>query len=209
MTLHELKLKIWTHPRIHRNPIDLQVFADRAQVRLPITQIHEAEKLLKSLARKVKKKVETPGWCIERYNAAHKAWFAIQFPHATKDGHYEGMEPDWPDLGTGNGINKFISNYLFWKGHRATRINVQGRMIGDVRIKSSTRKGSADISSTIFGRSVQWEGKAGKDKPRPEQLREQEIERKAGGEYFFVNSAEDFFNQYDSLSSRPKQTTLL
>jgi hypothetical protein len=46
---------------------------------------------------------------------------------------------------------------------------------------------------------VQWEVKVGRDKPSPAQIREQILERKAGGEYFFTHSAEEFFNQYDGL----------
>lgn len=201
-TLDDIKLKIWTHKSIHRNVVDLQVYADKAGVCLPITDIAQAELLLKSLTRKIKKKIEIPAWCIKRYEAAHKNWFSIQFPAAFKDGHYLGMEPKFPDMGTGNGINKFIVNYLAWKGHRATRINVTGRVLPDgTRIKSSTRTGAADVSSTINGRSCQWEGKAGRDTPKPEQLREQGLERKAGGSYEFVRSAEEFFGYYDKIVS--------
>lgn len=202
MTLDETKHSIWHHPRIRQNLVELQVAADKAGVLLPITDIREAEKLLKSLARKVKRKVETPRWCIDRYEAAHKEWFATMYPNAFKDGFYPGMEPDWPDVGTGNGLNKFMENYLTWKGHRATRVNVEGRQLQDgTRIKSATRKGSADISSTINGRSCQFEGKAGRDKPRPEQIREQQLERKAGGVYEFINSPEQFFEVYDKVVS--------
>lgn len=221
MTLQETKIKIWD--AVSRCEVNLQVAADKAGVRLPITQVHEAEKLLKSLTRKVKKKIETPRWCIERYEAAHKEYFARTYPAAYKDGHYPGMEPEFPDVGTGNGLNKFMASYLIWKGHRATRINVQGRLIetaekmpsgaelrGKKYIKSTTRKGAADVSSTIFGKSCQWEGKAGRDKPRPEQIREQTLERAAGGVYEFVHSPEEFFMFYDKVvSSISMQTALL
>lgn len=211
--LNEIKQAIWSHRKIHRNPIDLQVEADKAWVRLPITQVHEAQKLLDSLnKRKKPTKSVVPVECVLRYMAAHKDWFSKQYPAAFKDGFYPGMEPDFPDTGTGNGLNKFMQNYLVWKGHRATRINVQGRLAevnkkeasgqefkSKKYIKSTTRKGAADISSTIHGRSCQWEGKAGRDKPRPEQIREQELERRAGGSYEFIHSPEEFFRYYDGL----------
>ena len=66
-------------------------------------------------------------------------------------------------------------------------------------LPSSTRKGSADISCTIFGRSVQIEIKVGRDKPRPDQLTEQIRERRAGGIYEFVSTPEQFFELYDLI----------
>ena len=41
--------------------------------------------------------------------------------------------------------------------------------------------------------------KTGKDKPRPEQLAEQQRERQAGGIYEFVHSPEEFFAIFDTL----------
>lgn len=196
--LQDIKAQIWSHRRIRRNLVDLQVYSDKSGITLPITEVHYAEKLLKSLTKKIKHKTETPKLCIIRYEAAHKAWFKNEYPNAFKDGHY--LEPSWPDVGTSNGLTNFIVQYLTWIGFRATRISVEGRVLQDgTRIKSSTRKGTADISSTIRGKSVQFEVKVGRDKPSPSQLREQSLERKAGGEYFFTHSVEEFFNQYDGL----------
>lgn len=105
-----------------------------------------------------------------------------------------------------------VVKYLTWLGYRATRVNVQGRLIdgtektatGDLIgkkkfIKSTTRKGSADVSSTIKGRSVMWEIKIGKDKPSADQLKEQQREEKAGGLYFFIKTPEDFFYNLDTI----------
>lgn len=72
---------------------------------------------------------------------------------------------------------------------------VQGRWI-----HSTTRKGSADISATIRGRSVMLEIKIGNDKPRPEQLEEQRREIAAGGLYFFVKTPEDFLEIFDNIT---------
>lgn len=133
----------------------------------------------------------------ERYNEAHKAWFQEQYPNAWKDGLYSPSP--MPTITKANGLTKYITNFLFWKGHRATRVNVQGRIVKGKWIPSSTRKGTADISATIKGRSVQIEVKVGKDRPRPEQLQEQERERKSGGIYEFISTPEQFLELYDKV----------
>lgn len=150
----------------------------------------------------------------QRYQSAHEQWFRDQYPNAYKDGFY--LEPKMPKVDTANGLTTFICNYLSWMGHRATRINVMGRLIDGVEkqpsgakigvkkwLPSSTRKGTADIGSTIkingIGRSVMWEIKIGSDKPSPFQLKEKQLEESAGGKYFFVKNMDDFFTYYDSL----------
>ena len=146
----------------------------------------------------------------QRYNVSHETWFEIKYPNAYKDGFY--LEPKIPKVDTANGLTSFICNFLSWKGHRATRINVSGRLIDGVEtqpsgakigvkkwIPSSTRKGTADISATINGRSVMLEIKVGKDKPRPDQLSEQIRERNAGGIYEFISTPEQFFELYDKI----------
>jgi len=199
MTIDEVKYQIWHHRSIKCNRVDLQVAADKALVRLPIADIHEAEKLLKSLDKKVKRKRSTiPPELIQRYNDAHKAWFKERFPLTFSDGHY--LEPKMPDTGTANGLTQFIIEYLTWQGCRATRISSAGRQVNGIFIPGSTRKGSADISSTIKGKSVMFEIKIGSDKPSPAQLKEQALERKAGGEYLFIKTVEEFFIQYDLVT---------
>lgn len=146
----------------------------------------------------------------QRYQAAHENWFKVQYPNAYKDGYY--LEPKHPKVDSANGLTTFICNYLSWMGHRATRVNVSGRLIdtkekqasGNVIgvkkwIPSSTRKGTADISATIKGRSVMIEIKVGRDKPRPDQLSEQQRERRAGGIYEFISTPEQFFELYDNV----------
>jgi hypothetical protein len=114
-----------------------------------------------------------------------------------RDGFYTG--PTLPKVATANGLTQFICNFINWSGYRATRINTMGRMVGGRWIHSTTRKGSADISSTIKGRSVMWEIKVGRDRPRPEQLAEQQRERQAGGIYEFVSTPDGFFELFDKL----------
>lgn len=104
-----------------------------------------------------------------------------------------------PDTSTANGLTAFITQFLTWEGHRATRVNVMGRMINGKMIKSSTRRGSADISATVSGRSVMLEIKINSDRPSPAQLKEQALERKAGGVYEFIKTADQFFAWYDGF----------
>ena len=122
--------------------------------------------------------------------------FEAEYPAAFKaNGH---IKTSFPKTDTANGLTQAIIKFLMWSGHRATRITSAGRMIKDRFIPGTTRKGAADISSTIKGRSVMWEVKMN-DQPSPEQLRERELERKAGGEYFFVHNMDEFLKLYDGL----------
>jgi len=133
----------------------------------------------------------------QRYNAAHLRWQELTYPSAFKAGFTH--DPSMPITTKANGLTKFIINYLNWSGHRATRINVSGRKVGDKWIRSTTRKGTADISATINGKSVMIEIKICKDKASEHQLAEQIKERSAGGIYEFISSVDEFFLLYDNL----------
>jgi len=148
----------------------------------------------------------------ESYLQAHENYFKEQYPNAYRNGHYS--PPKMPVVAKANGLTTFIINYLTWKGFRATRINVSGRLIDGVEktasgavlstkkwMRSTTRKGTADISATINGRSVMIEIKVGRDRPSEHQLLEQQRERKAGGIYEFCSSPEEFFEIYDKVIS--------
>lgn len=147
---------------------------------------------------------------LNRYQQAHRANQDAKYPQGVKDHGY--VKTVMPDCNTANGLTRAIVNFLLWNGHRATRINSAGRVIKAPQrqasgvslmtakyIPGATRRGAADISSTIRGRSVMWEVKVGKDRPSEYQLAEQELERKAGGEYYFVHSFEEFLHEYDKL----------
>jgi hypothetical protein len=133
----------------------------------------------------------------QRYNAAHLRWLEVTYPQAVKAGFtHDAVQPQ---VTKANGLTSFIVNFLNWSGHRATRINVSGRKVKDKWIRSTTRKGTADISATIAGKSVMIEIKVGRDKPSPEQLAEQIKERNAGGIYEFISTVDEFFELYDKV----------
>lgn len=146
----------------------------------------------------------------QRYQQAHRDFQAIKFPSSVKD--FGCINTNFPDTRKANGLTRFVIQYLTWKGHRATRISSSGRIVDRPEKQASgislmtkkyipgqTRKGTADISATIKGRSVMFEIKVGKDNPSEYQIREQQIEEAAGGKYFFTHTAEEFFEQYDGL----------
>ena len=146
----------------------------------------------------------------QRYYEAHRRWSEKEHPAAVRDGHYS--PPVWPKIATANGLTKSIINFLTWRGHRATRINSTGRIIKAPQrqesgvslmtakyIPGTTRRGTADISSTIVGRSVMWEVKIGADRPSEYQLLEQQREQAAGGLYIFVKTFELFLEEYDKI----------
>lgn len=148
----------------------------------------------------------------ERYNSAHKHNFQRAYPQAYAAGYYS--PPPYPKVKTANGLTKFITNFLMWNEHRATRISSAGRMVDAAErqpsgtvltvkkyIPGPTRRGSADISATIKGRSVMLEIKIGKDRASQYQLDEQARERKSGGVYEFISTPEAFFELYDKLMS--------
>lgn len=153
------------------------------------------------------KKTPMAQWCKDRYQAAHE----LNFNEVAKAaGHY--FTPTMPDCNKSNGLTTAIEKFLLWNGHRATRQTSSGRLVkanekqpsGTILavnkyIPGRTRKGTADIGSTINGRSVMIEIKIGNDKPSEYQLREQAIERKAGGVYEFIKTFEQFLTLYDSL----------
>jgi len=132
-----------------------------------------------------------------RYEEAYRKFQTKAYPSASKD--YGFLNTKYPDTRTANGLTIFILNFLKWEGHRATRISTAGRVVKGRYIPGGTRKGTADVSATIKGRAVMWEIKIGADKPSEFQIREQQLEKEAGGEYFFVKTPDEFLMQYDQF----------
>ncbi len=139
-------------------------------------------------------KPKMPDWCKKRYIEAHQ----LSFSQAVKDAGHT-FKTTMPDCNTSNGLTQAIVKFLLWHGHRATRVSSAGRMVKGKYIPGGTRKGAADISATVHGKSLMLEIKIGSDKPSEYQLREQELERKAGGIYEFVKTFEEFLKIYDTL----------
>lgn len=148
----------------------------------------------------------------QRYKKTYCEYTEAKAPGFFKMSGGYGMKLTYPKVTSANGLTQAICKYLEWCGHRATRINVQGRLVdkqvpaaggGTITVKgwqtSSTRRGTADISATIFGRSVMLEIKIGKDKPSEYQLAEQQRERSAGGIYEFIKTMDEFYTFYDQF----------
>lgn len=132
-----------------------------------------------------------------RYIDAHYKHTKERTPSIVNDGHY--FAPKIPDVTKANGLTQFIMNYVNWEGYRATRINSMGRQVRGKWIYGTTRKGTADLSLTLRGKSVQVEIKIPPDRPSAYQLAEQAKERAAGGIYEFVSNPDQFFELYDRV----------
>lgn len=102
---------------------------------------------------------------------------------------------------TANGLTKLICAWINFHGGNARRVNTGGiydYKTGKYRFSGATN-GAADISATWHGKSLQIEIKAGKDRPREDQLKQQARERAAGGIYEFVHNFDEFLKLIESL----------
>jgi hypothetical protein len=114
---------------------------------------------------------------------------------------------------TANELTRSIIRWLQLNGHQAERISVEGRvidtrkivvdgigrrkMIGSItRIKSSAQRGSADVSATIYGRSVKVEAKIGRDQQSDVQKDYQQSIEAAGGIYLIASDFQGFYAWY-------------
>lgn len=117
---------------------------------------------------------------------------------------------------TANGLTSCIIAYLRLKGYQAERISCTGRYIDNSKvitdclghrrrigsgqwIPSSGRKGSADISATINGRSVKIEVKIKDRQSKDQKAYQQDIDR-AGGIYWLVRTFAEFIHHYNELT---------
>jgi hypothetical protein len=74
------------------------------------------------------------------------------------------------------------------------------RSIGSVKwLPSSGQKGTADISSVIFGRAVKIEIKIGKDRQSEDQKKYQADIERAGGLYWLIRTFDEFLEYYNEL----------
>lgn len=132
----------------------------------------------------------------QRYLAAHERWFKLEYPSSYSDGFYSPCSV--PVINSGSRMDFFIVNFLIWSGHTATKVAVMQKIKG-MYIASGAKAGTADVTATVFKKSVKFETKHGSDKPSPEQLAMKAKEERAGGYYFFIHTIEEFFEVYDNL----------
>jgi len=122
------------------------------------------------------------------------------------------VKPEFKD-NTANGLTKCIITFIQLKGGQAERINSTGRPIdnrttytdavGIIRtigsiewIKGTSTNGTADISSTIKGRSVKIEVKIGNDRQSEAQKDYQHAIEAAGGIYTISKDFTTFVEWY-------------
>ena len=116
---------------------------------------------------------------------------------------------NWKD-DSANGITQCITAFLNFSGWQAERINTMGVFRQSYRTdgtktagqwtKGTGTPGSADISATIYGRSVKIEVKIGKDKQSVVQKEYQQMIEAAGGVYIITKTFDDFVVWYDNFS---------
>lgn len=107
---------------------------------------------------------------------------------------------------TANGLTKCIVDFLNFSGFQAERINTMGvfrrsrRTDGTMTqgqwTKGTSTPGSADISATIYGKSVKIEVKIGRDKQSPAQLLYQQNIERSGGVYIIAKDFDGFMELY-------------
>lgn len=104
-----------------------------------------------------------------------------------------------------NSLTRAIVAHLRFHGYFAARVNSTGvydQRRGTWRT-SNARRGLADVSAVIAGRAVQLEIKAGKDRPRTDQMRVQAEVQASGGVYEFVHNFAEYIAIYDALTAKP------
>jgi hypothetical protein len=122
----------------------------------------------------------------------------------------------WSD-NSANALTKCVIAYITYKGGQAERISSQGQYREGAKIQVGTgeiayhkqlpgkwtpgqsTKGTADISSTIRGRSVKIEIKQ-KDKQSDVQKQYQAAIERAGGVYIIVRTFDDFVVWYKQFT---------
>jgi hypothetical protein len=119
-------------------------------------------------------------------------------------------------------VERIIVDYLTYIGHYATRQITSGRRIdnrdtfldaigrkrtiGSVTwAKGNTKLGKADVTSTIYGITVEIEVKFSKSDKQRESQKQHEIEfTAAGGIYIIVKNFADFLIKFEEVLKHPK-----
>jgi len=145
-----------------------------------------------SKLRRASKKAYRKPDSIRQFEKQYQAW------------HYKGrkfptewqVKPNFRD-DSANELTKIVCAWLKLNGYFAARVNTTGTFNAKLGkfIKSGSSNGMADVTSVINSKHVSIEIKAGRDKPRPEQLKVQGQVQNAGGAYIFIHSFDDFLEQ--------------
>ncbi len=209
--IKDIKLQIW-----HLSGKSLEkVNQAREKVKGDPEALHYWETVLRRLTiimqpvkKKAKPKTQLSDEQKKLYRDAKYNYHSKEFPNWVKDGHF--IEPDYPDVGTSSGLQRFIIDFLTWNEHFANRTGNEGRVIKnkagkDIRIPSSSKKGMQDIDANLkhpehqFGIPWKIEIKIGADKQSDKQQRFESEVIKTGGVYSIVTSTTDFLLQYERL----------
>ena len=140
---------------------------------------------------------------------------ALRIKHPTIDQKYLAFT-DWKD-NSANSLTNCVIAYVQYMGGQAERISSQGQYREGAKIQVGTgeiahtkqlpgkwtpgqsTKGTADISTTIRGRSVKIEIKYGKDRQSDVQKAYQEAIERAGGVYIIVRTFDEFVEWYETF----------
>jgi hypothetical protein len=116
---------------------------------------------------------------------------------------------------TANGLSRCIIDFLNFSGHQAERTGNTGRYLDNSKVVTDTlgnkkrigsgkwipgsgTNGTADISATIYSKSIKIEIKI-KDSQSENQKKYQEQIERAGGRYWICRSFAEFLNYYNEL----------
>lgn len=155
-------------------------------------------------------------------NKTNKQRFETDYLRYTLEKYpsFVGREAHLPPAKTkesgANDLTRLVIDFLTFNNCQAERISSQGqyrdgkkvvtdcigrkRTIGSgIWTPGTSTKGTADISSTIRGRSVKIEIKWGKDRQSDAQKEYQASIEKAMGIYIIVKSFDDFLIWYDNF----------
>ena len=138
------------------------------------------------------------------------AWNKLRANSSMPD--YAIPKPKFTD-NSANALTKSIIAWIELNGYQAERINNTGRYVDNKKtvknimgqsitigsgqyIPGTGTKGTADISSTIKGKSIKIEVKYGKDRQSEAQKQYQANIERSGGVYFIAKDFESFYNFY-------------
>ncbi len=119
---------------------------------------------------------------------------------------------------TANGLEKAIVAFIKLNGGMAERVKNTGRYIDESKVVTDVMgytkrigsgkyitgtgtNGSADIHSTIRGRTVAIEVKIGADKQSDAQKEYQTMIERAGGIYMIAKTFDNFYEQYEKIQN--------